>query len=663
MIYSENRKPLSSDSVGNKAFYLYRIASICNVPKFVTIGTDSFLNLLSLQENHEIKDNITQIFLNKLGIVNKLKDIQEMIENLYIPEDFIAELKKELADNGVLPPYAVRSSSTMEDGNQKSGAGIYESYCDVTDDELIGRIKDCWKSGYTVRSLCYETGSDDVEARIASMGVIVQHFVNNAGIAGVFFSVDPVYPENGAVAEYVEGTAEELMAGSKIPTSVQLGFYKEGLADEQYCFKEAWMLELLRYGSSLVKDIGCNVDVEWVYADGHVSIIQCRPITAVNELPATEWLLPISKAATSPENERSGLADYVVHLQKKKIPFYTQCESNQIPVIGWFLVRYGVNSDIDKLVNEIVSACGTGYYAIMINKMILDFQGDSSKLGDMFREILSLTGQEYITISVKYIPHNEISCISYYNNADGSVRIEAVPGTMKGIKSGYLKPTTFILDKEDKVQSFTKEHYTSYFDIDLVTNEFIEPKADMYIYDDMVKHINAIADGTRKLHASGIVGDIEWWVCDGRLYATDYSIEKRNEKECEGSDLRRISSGDISGNIFIPGDDILAGLADLSYGCSISADQYDERVNELDIINRLFGIIDEYKQKYGKCILAVQRPLLGLSPILDRVDGVIFESASRLCHLSVIIREKKIPAIEVGEEFEKLRDGQYVEYH
>lgn len=663
MIYSENNKPLSSDRVGNKAFYLYRISSLCNVPKFITVGTETFAEILGLDENREIRDSITQIFLNKLGIVHKMKDVQDMIDRMYIPESFISELKKELTDNGVLPPYAVRSSSTMEDGSQKSGAGIYESYCDVTDDELISRIKDCWKSNYTVRSLCYENVTDDVEKRMAAMGVIVQHFVNNASIAGVFFSVDPVYPENGAVAEYVEGTAEELMAGSKLPTSVSLGFYREDINESQYNFKAGWMLELLRYGSRLAKEIGCNVDVEWVFADNHVSIIQCRPITAVSEQTGSEWMLPISKAATSPENERSGLADYVIHLQKKKIPFYTQCEANNVPVIGWFLVRYGVTTDIDSMVSKIVEACGKGFYAIMLNKIILDFQCDDEHLAEMFRDIQKLTGQDYLTISVKYIPHNEMSCISYYNSADQSVRIEAVPGTMKGIKSGYLKPTTFILDKDDRLISSTREHYSSYYDIDLITNQFIEPKVDMYIYEDIFKHIGTIADGTRKLHDSGIIGDIEWWVCDGKLYATDYSIEKRSEGADEAKDLRRISNGDIKGNIFMPGEEILAELEDLSYGCSISADEYDERVNELEIISRMFRTIDEYKQKFGRCVLVVPRPLLGLSPVVDRVDGVVFESASRLCHLSVIIREKKVPAIEVGEEFAKLKDGQYVEYH
>lgn len=662
MIYSENNKPLSGDSVGNKAFYLYRIAAICNVPKFITVGTDSFAEILSLSENREIKDSITQIFLNKLGIVHKMKDVQEMIGKMYIPGEFIENLKKELADNGVLPPYAVRSSSTMEDGNQKSGAGIYESYCDVTDDELLERIKDCWKSNFTVRSLCYENANDDVEKRIASMGVIVQHFVNNAGIAGVFFSVDPVYPENGAVAEYVEGTAEELMAGSRLPVTVQLGFFKEDIPEEQYKFEGAWMYELLRYGSGLAKEIGCNVDVEWVFADGHVSIIQCRPITAVSEVSDSKWLLPVSKAASVPENERSGLADYIVHLQKKKIPFYTQCEANDIPVIGWFFVRYGADSDIDGLADKIVGACGKGFYAIMLNKIILDFQCDDGHLAEMLKGILELTGQDCLTVSVKYIPHNEMSCISYYNSSDESVRIEAVPGTMKGIKSGYLKPTVFILDRDNNIVFSTREHYTSYYDIDLITNQFIEPKTDMYIYEDILKHVRMIADDTRKLHNSNIIGDIEWWVCDGKLYATDYSIEKRREGEDKPADLRRISSGDIRGNIFMPGADLLAELEDLSYGCSISADEYDERVNELEIISRMFKIIDAYKAKYGKCILAVPRPLLGLSPVLDRVDGVIFESASRLCHLSVIIREKKIPAIELGGEFAELEDGRFVEY-
>lgn len=662
MIYSAENKPTSGAQVGNKSFYLHEIASVCSVPSFITLGTDSFRELLELEQNRKLKDLITQVFLNKLGIVFKLNDIQQEIDEMYIPGTFVDTLKTALLQNGVMPPYAVRSSSTMEDGQKKSAAGIYESYCNVSDDMLLQRIKDCWKSNFTVRSLCYEEITDDIDKRISSMGVIIQHFVSNATLAGVYFSVDPVSPESGAVVEYVEGTAEELMSGMKTPVSVSLGFYKEGADRSFYRFDDEWMFELQNAGGRLARMFDCNVDVEWVFADDKIYIIQCRPITTLGEVSHNEWIVPVSKAASIPVEERGGLGDYVNHLKKKKIPFYCACEKCEIVPIGWYFLRYGVGSDINAITADIVHRCGNGFYAIMFNKMLLDFQCDDTGLADKLREILELSAQDYVTISIKYIPHNEMSCISYYNPADESVRIEAVPGIMKGIKSGYLKPTTFVLDEKDKVIFSCKEHYSSYYDIDLATDTFFEPQVDMYIYDEVAKYVETIADATRQLHKSGILGDIEWWVCDRRLFATDYSIEKRDENEKESTDIRRISSGDIVGNVFCPDAQILSELEYLSYGCSISADEYDERVNELEVINRMYRIIDEYKKNNQRCILAIPRPLLGLSPVLDKVDGVILESASRLCHLSVIIREKKIPAIEIGEEFAKLEDRQYVEY-
>lgn len=646
--------------LGNKAYYLTKIADECSVPNFFTLETSTFKKLLDYSQNLELKELIIQAFLNKLGIISKLEEIRTGIDNMYIPKEFEEEVFEQLEINDIKEPFAVRSSSTAEDGNKNSGAGIYESYCDVTKEQLIQKIKECWKSNFSLRSLCYEEMDDDVEKKLQSMGVIIQHYLHNADFSGVMFTTNPISPETGAFLEFVRGTSENLMSGMAVSESQSLGFCNEGIGREQYKFKYPWMYDLLHIGSRLKSIIGCEADLEWVVIDNKVYIIQCRPVTTGIASKASEWIYPIAKVNEIPISEQGGLKEYLVRCKKKKAPFYAMCEKTSVKTIGWYILRYSKNSDIKKYADYIVEHCGKGHYAVMLNKVLTDFQCIDSKLEDLLKEIIEMTSMEYITVSVKYIPHNEMSCISYYDKNTGKYRVEAVPGIMKGVKSGYLVPTIFVLDENFTILDSKDVFYKTCYDIDMDTDTFIEPEINKSIYSEIEVHVNTIAKGTKELYEEGVKGAVEWWICDGKLFVTDYSMETQGEEskgECV-EDYNVISTGEIKGNLLVLNGKYIEDLEYLSYGCSISVDHYDDRVHEIEAIKKIEALINErkLKNKNEKIILVVDKPYLGLSPILSMVNGVIFRNASRLCHLSVILREKKIPAIEYGDLFDQLKD-------
>jgi pyruvate,water dikinase len=93
-----------------------------------------------------------------------------------------------------LPPtphgWAVRSSAVAEDSATASYAGIYDSYLNVSQDDLWEAVRSCWRSWWSDRAVAYRQRIDDAPAA-PDLAVVVQHMVP-AVIAGVAFTVDPM---------------------------------------------------------------------------------------------------------------------------------------------------------------------------------------------------------------------------------------------------------------------------------------------------------------------------------------------------------------------------------------------------------------------------------------------------------------------------------------
>jgi hypothetical protein len=57
-------------------------------------------------------------------------------------------------------------------------------------------------------------------------------------------------------------------------------------------------------------------------------------------------------------------------------------------------------------------------------------------------------------------------------------------------------------------------------------------------------------------------------------------------------------------------------------------------------------VLAHVAQTETKPIIAVKKPYAALSALLPHVSGFIFKSASMLCHLSIQLREKGVPAVQ-----------------
>lgn len=166
-------------------------------------------------------------------------------------------------------PLAVRSSATLEDGEQSSFAGIFSSFLNLHHLEEVSRaVEQCLDSLHSpeVDEYCRQQGVDRREMR---MEYIVQRMVEPE-LAGVVFTVDPVSGGEEPVINAVEGLADELMAGRK--ASLPPG----------HPVLQRYLPAILATARDVERHFGRPQDIEFACAEGRVYLLQARPITRIN---------------------------------------------------------------------------------------------------------------------------------------------------------------------------------------------------------------------------------------------------------------------------------------------------------------------------------------------------------------------------------------------
>jgi len=177
---------------------------------------------------------------------------------------------------------AVRSSAANEDGAEQSFAGQFDTYLNVTRENLLTKIAIVHNSIANVRAASY---SDRMENSVA---IIVQQMVA-ADIAGVAFSLNPVTDDaNQIVIEATRGLGEKLVSGLTTPDLFIINkdsreVLKHEVGDDKIALTKSNLDELLNYIAKIEKLAGQPIDIEWALADGKIYILQVRPITTIKE--------------------------------------------------------------------------------------------------------------------------------------------------------------------------------------------------------------------------------------------------------------------------------------------------------------------------------------------------------------------------------------------
>ncbi|GAA0452853.1 pyruvate, water dikinase [Halococcus dombrowskii] len=234
-------------------------------------------------------------------------------EDLILGTEMPDELREEILETyGNLDDgeafVAVRSSATAEDLPDASFAGQQETFLNVTGENLVQRVKECWASLFTQRAIYYRE-QQGFDHRSVDIAVVVQRMVD-AEKSGVMFTSHPSTGAPELIVEAAWGLGEAVVAGEVSPDNYVVDRDSHELdsvtvADKKtMCVKEpetgettmvdvpgekreAQVLDedeldsLVEIGEQVEEHYGEPQDVEWAIFEGDVYMLQSRPITTI----------------------------------------------------------------------------------------------------------------------------------------------------------------------------------------------------------------------------------------------------------------------------------------------------------------------------------------------------------------------------------------------
>jgi hypothetical protein len=235
----------------------------------------------------------------------KLEELRAHIQNGKFDEKLKAEIvRKWKAALGGKPVY-VRSSSNAEDTGKFSGAGLYTSVENVTEDEkIIEAVKTVWASVWNYKA--YEARERNfVEHADTYMAVLIQVGVKMDN-GGVMITKDP-YDKENRNAVYISATwghnvgvtsekkaiPEQILFTPK-SNSVQVltrsdqetmfvedaggGLKEVAFSSKRRVLSDAVARHLVKIANSIKRIFGgVEQDIEWGIMNGRIYIVQARP--------------------------------------------------------------------------------------------------------------------------------------------------------------------------------------------------------------------------------------------------------------------------------------------------------------------------------------------------------------------------------------------------
>ncbi len=233
----------------------------------------------------------------------------------------IAELTAQIVeqvqrmDLPLLGLWAVRSSATNEDGVHASFAGVYCTRLGIPLEEMGLAVKDLWMSIWDERVLNYHATSGSSELPPA-MAVVIQPLLE-AQAAGVAYSIHPLTGRATQVAiNAVAGLAAALVDGRATPDQYVVemaenshpirirermitgqtqalrvtgqGLREVPLSDDavgRATLSDDQLFALARTAKQIEKTFGHPVDLEWLYDERGLWLLQARPISGLTRSP------------------------------------------------------------------------------------------------------------------------------------------------------------------------------------------------------------------------------------------------------------------------------------------------------------------------------------------------------------------------------------------
>lgn len=620
--------------------YIERIGHLENPQKSEIGGKAYWLDFLfkkgySVSEGYVLHKGLFECFTeaNKIDIsanltaeIFKYDEIRSVFYNAEFPQEMLSQLRD--IYESLHKPVIVRSSSSIEDSDAYSCAGLFTSINGVdTLEKFLEAIKVCWISTFnSTIDMC--VGAD----REYPLSLLVQEELEFES-GGVAFSINPI---TGNVNEYL---IESCNDGPKAVVS-GLGETEDICVSKlDFDSNDKKTLLICNTLCELEGYLEAYVDMEWIYNDGKLYVLQMRPITTIKENTVKYIEVDDDRALTLP---LKNLLKIHSRWLEKKIPVRRLCRRNNI-AIGKFFYWFRKNDPDGSSIDEIISKeCGAAVYEIYDGNDVVLAPRDEVK-----SRMLGINGEVLrLAESVKTLYSGFSSII------DNKFYIEAAKGGFTAFYSGDFEVTKYVVDELGNIVSADEKYFNEeyYFDgawwkkrsIDRTLVTLSPETMRKIIY--MTEKINDVYTNAR----------IEWILNDDDVYLFDITVEK-SKLVTEYGNGNVLSSGRYTGkakileNIRVFNDEIKHISIRMGY-----------EMNKIEESGTIQSIKSSLDIDDGD-VLVCEYPNEKLAVLLDKVKGFVFDRGSLLCHFAIILRERGIPAIIYSDATKKIKNGQMIE--
>jgi len=197
---------------------------------------------------------------------------------------------KEIGQKFSCEKYAVRSSALIEDTEESSFAGQFETVLGVKLEGLDEAIDEVVKHAEEFLQKSAEPRSRP--GRTDKFSIIIQEYIE-PDHSGVVFTRNPVSGRE-MVIEWHAGVGEKLVGGEVKPSSYSV-YWNDEISKAKIPginprMTVGWMSELIEQCKKIEGLFKFPQDVEFAVKDGEVYILQSRPITTLDEAKYAESL-------------------------------------------------------------------------------------------------------------------------------------------------------------------------------------------------------------------------------------------------------------------------------------------------------------------------------------------------------------------------------------
>ncbi|MEN3584897.1 PEP/pyruvate-binding domain-containing protein [Streptomyces sp. ZYX-F-203] len=622
-----------ASDVGPKFAQLALSSHDFSVPAAFSVPAGEFTDALGAEQRAALADAFGDLKATVGAFfTDSVAEIQKIGAEIRLPEQarrlLVARLHEMFPNAGDDPlELAVRSSGLDEDTEASSLAGIHRSVLGVSGvDAVVDAVERCWRSYYEAPAVAARVRAGDFSPA-PRLAVIVQRLVRPA-LAGVAFTGLDGDGDRVSV-EYVQGLADELVAGVAVPRRAESA--APGIGPESPDAVEQRVLsQVVDLARRLRASRAQDVDVEWAADADGVHLVQVRPLTAARETvhASTE---PVTEAhrlyvdELPPDFDLGAVAAVYGGYSAKRGPAHRLAHEHGVSTGAGWVIRFngrGLHGEEGSRSLRDTLAGGT-------DECVLDF-------GDTLRQIvvpkeevprqLAVTtgvpadGTDPHTVVVRDFIRGDLGVISRRAGRSGLV-VEYTDEGLMALNRGTAGGEAIVV-----------EDVTAGYEDD--ANVTCPARGTV-----LRPHLDELARFTAAMHTRHGPVTLEWVLDRGTLYFVDHSVLGGDDTVTVARGEVCVSPGTARGPLLRLDDDAL--LRRLSIGPAVSIDKSQD-VTEHEGLARILDLVRSCDEKP---VISAARPYAVLSVLLEHVAGFVFDQGSALGHLAILLREARIPAV------------------